>query len=99
MNESLVGEKKKKYDWPLAFGDQGQENHSLVPLHGSMPQWKVDVGSLLWLGQARFQSASHAHVPSTVLSVPAVLNDTVVGRTIDPQGVHTLTPGVCGYGT
>lgn len=47
--------KIKIYDWTLDFADQKQGGYCLVPLHGSMLQWKADVGPYLWMGWVKFQ--------------------------------------------
>lgn len=50
------------YDKSLGFPDQGQKNHSLVPLHGSMAWWKADGGSRSVDGIGQVQNACHAHI-------------------------------------
>lgn len=43
-------------------------------------------------------SACHAHVTSTISLGPVVLGDTVAGRIMGLEDVHTLIPGTREYG-
>lgn len=96
MNESLVGVKPECMTGPLVLQSRDRKAivwcHCMAACHSGRQMWAPH----LWLGQAKFQNACYAHIPSTVPSVPAVLGG--VDRIRDPKDVHTLIPGTCEYG-